>query len=664
MLASALAGCKKHEDNVGAVDKSQLISKHIETVEIAGIEWMMHNLADPRQAEGGATFASKLPSECEGARMESAGKLYQWGTNAAWSAGGLSETALTPAMAWGDPSDSLSWAVQPCPEGFRLPTNREFKELIGNCSAERSKGWGADDCGYITLTYKNDASKKLEFPAVGWRYYTNSSLRYYGSEGGYWSSTTLAELTHKAFRLHFDKNNISTSTLFKPYGLSVRCVKGEVKPEEPEPELPETPEEPEEPVNDYPTVEIDGIVWTTLNLANPRQATGGATFATKLPSECSGVREESLGKLYQWGVNVAWCSTGELDEGIPNVSGSVSYHSSDWNDNPCPTGYRLPTNGEFQSLVNNCSVAYSGGWSQADYGYVVMTSKTDPSAKLEFPAAGFRFSDGTLDGTGRNGQYWSSVACSDSPGNVYGLWFDGYSITASNTYDEQYCNSVRCVKEGVNPDQPDQPEEPEQPDTPVADVATVEIEGTVWTTLNLANPRQATGGATFATKLPSECSGMREESHGKFYRWGFSVAWNSTEAAGPSVPDSQWSTISTPPADWNDHPCPDGYRLPTRTEYNSLIASCVRTDGGGWSESDYGYIILTSKTDQTKKLEFPAIGYRYTDSSWNAYGSWGGYWTSVAADTDRSYIMYFNTSKLETDTIAKRWGYAVRCVRQ
>ncbi|MDE7134254.1 MAG: hypothetical protein K2N86_03135, partial [Rikenellaceae bacterium] len=48
----------------------------------------------------------------------------------------------------------------------------------------------------------------------------------------------------------------------------------------------------------------------------------------------------------------------------------------------------------------------------------------------------------------------------------------------------------------------------------------------VWTTHNLANPRQASGGATFATKLPSECSGVRAESHGKFYQWGINVAWN------------------------------------------------------------------------------------------------------------------------------------------
>ncbi|MDE7355361.1 MAG: hypothetical protein K2N21_01120, partial [Rikenellaceae bacterium] len=54
----------------------------------------------------------------------------------------------------------------------------------------------------------------------------------------------------------------------------------------------------------------NGIEWMRVNLANPRQAAGGATFATKLPSQCTGVRAESHGKFYQWGVNVAWSSTG------------------------------------------------------------------------------------------------------------------------------------------------------------------------------------------------------------------------------------------------------------------------------------------------------------------------------------------------------------------
>ncbi len=653
-LALTLAGCKKHEDNVDAIDKSSLIRDRIETVEISGIEWMMHNLADPKQAEGGATFASKLPSECKGARMESIGKLYQWGTNAAWSAGGFSETASTPAVLWGDPSDSLSWEVQPCPEGFRLPTRREFKELISNCSVTRSDSWSADDCGYITLTYKNDVSKKLEFPAVGWRYYTNSSLRYYGTEGGYWSSTTLADATHKAFRFHFNKSDISTSTVFKPYGLSVRCVKGEIKPEEPEAEEPETPEEPEEePAAGYPSVEIEGTEWMTLNLANPRQAEGGATFATKLPSECSGVREESLGKFYQWGINVAWSSVDEFDGGTPSGSWDMTTRPSDWNDNPCPEGWRLPTNTEFQNLINNCSIEYNGGWSGTDCGYTVMTYKTDQSKKVEFPAVGLRNSDGTLSGIGKNGQYWSSVTCSNIPGNVYGLWFDGYSITANNSYNEQHGLSVRCVKGDVAPEEP------------AAGCPTVEIEGTEWTTLNLANPRQAEGGATFATKLPSECSGMREESHGKFYRWGINVAWNSTGVVGPGTPNSVWNGASALPTEWNDQPCPDGYRLPTDTEYRKLIAGCTRTDGGGWTDSDYGYITLTSKTDPSKKLEFPAIGYRYSDSSWNAYGSWGGYWTSVATEPEYTYQMFFNNNnQLEVDTIIKRWGFPVRCVRR
>ncbi|MDE7356119.1 MAG: hypothetical protein K2N21_05040, partial [Rikenellaceae bacterium] len=80
---------------------------------------------------------------------------------------------------------------------------------------------------------------------------------------------------------------------------------------------------------------------------------------------------------------------------------------------------------------------------------------------------------------------------------------------------------------------------------------------------------QASGGATFATKLPSECSGTRADSHGKFYQWGINVAWNTTgSSAAGATPSGSWNT-STYPTNWNTHPCPDGYRLPTNTEYQN-----------------------------------------------------------------------------------------------
>ena len=174
--------------------------------------------------------------------------------------------------------------------------------------------------------------------------------------------------------------------------------------------------------------------------------------------------------------------------------------------------------------------------------------------------------------------------------------------------------------------------------------------------------KQASGGATFATKLPSQCSGTRSESHGKFYQWGINVAWNTTtSSASGATPSGSWNT-STYPSNWNTHPCPDGYRLPTDTEFQTLINSSTVSRGGGWNSSDYGYIKFTSGSNS---VEFPAVGLRDTGSSGTLYdaGTSGHYWSSVAYGSLYAYRLGFGSSNLDVSYNLKQLGQSVRCVR-
>ncbi len=176
-----------------------------------------------------------------------------------------------------------------------------------------------------------------------------------------------------------------------------------------------------------------------------------------------------------------------------------------------------------------------------------------------------------------------------------------------------------------------------------------------------ANPKQASGGATFATKLPSQCSGTRAESHGKFYQWGINVAWNTTgSSAAGATPSGSWS--SSYPSNWNTHPCPDGYRLPTDTEFRNLINSSTVSRGGGWSSSDYGYIKFTSGSNS---VEFPAVGYRddSTSGTLREAGTDGYYWSAFALTYYGVSDLCFNSSGLYVGGGDKADGHSVRCVR-
>jgi len=197
--------------------------------------------------------------------------------------------------------------------------------------------------------------------------------------------------------------------------------------------------------------------------------------------------------------------------------------------------------------------------------------------------------------------------------------------------------------------------------------STVTIGGVQWTEYNLANPKQAEGGATFATKLPSKCTdNIRAESHGKFYQWNRNVAWNTTgSSASGATPSGPWQTTYPDGSSWETSPCPDGFRLPTSAEFSDLInKNGTVTRGGGWNDN-YGYLIVTDINDPDKFLEFPAVGQRnYSSDALEYYGKYGYYWASDKYDSSCAYRMSFGSSGVNTNYALKTFGFSVRCVRQ
>ncbi|MDE6482758.1 MAG: hypothetical protein K2L01_03235 [Rikenellaceae bacterium] len=195
------------------------------TVNIGGVEWMLYNLARPKQAEGGATFATKLPSECTGIREEAHGKLYQYGYNIGWKATGLNPSEPTPSTIWKTTKFQGSWSTHPCPSGFHLPSKEEYQTLITECGYTRMDDtWSDTNYGYITFTDNNDNSKKIEFLATGERS-ASGSIGGFGTMACYWTSSYWS-LMDASYYFNFtgtEAPNINTHNLL--YGCSIRCVK-------------------------------------------------------------------------------------------------------------------------------------------------------------------------------------------------------------------------------------------------------------------------------------------------------------------------------------------------------------------------------------------------------------------------------------------------------
>jgi uncharacterized protein (TIGR02145 family) len=158
------------------------------------------------------------------------GDLYQWGRR---SDGHQCRTSATTATLssvdqpandyfilapnapydWRNPQNSNLWqgvngVNNPCPSGYRLPTNAELDAERASWSQNNSAGAFASP---------------LKLPVAGNRSFGSGSLNNVGTRGFYWSSSVVG--TFSASSLDFDSSSAVMFTSSRAFGLSVRCFK-------------------------------------------------------------------------------------------------------------------------------------------------------------------------------------------------------------------------------------------------------------------------------------------------------------------------------------------------------------------------------------------------------------------------------------------------------
>lgn len=101
---------------------------------------------------------------------------------------------------------------------WRMPTEAEQDELRTKCTWT----WTAQDGTYGGKITSKSNGNSIFLPAAGYRY--DSSLKYAGSYGYYWSSSLSADDTNMACVLYFYSDYMYWSDHKRDYGLSVRPV--------------------------------------------------------------------------------------------------------------------------------------------------------------------------------------------------------------------------------------------------------------------------------------------------------------------------------------------------------------------------------------------------------------------------------------------------------
>jgi uncharacterized protein (TIGR02145 family) len=218
-----------------------------------------HNTENPltfQRINGGATFSAeyeKVPQVEEGVwingvvwaesnvdtpekfakKPEDAGMFYLWNERLAWSTEDPKYATdgttywQNAELVWND-TGAEDWTPEndPCPEGWRVPSYREFNGLINglNMTGEWVAATGNSLAGW-KFTYGN-TDESIFLPAAGMRHgffdAEPGSLDKVGIEGHYWAAGD-------GHRLEFTDSGVqcSTSSLaITSRAYSVRCVAG------------------------------------------------------------------------------------------------------------------------------------------------------------------------------------------------------------------------------------------------------------------------------------------------------------------------------------------------------------------------------------------------------------------------------------------------------
>jgi hypothetical protein len=184
-------------------------------------------------------------------------------------------------------------------------------------------------------------------------------------------------------------------------------------------------------------VTINGVTWATRNVDMP------GTFAAT---------PESPGMWYHWGSRVGW--RGDKDQLVNSNGGTkwvdLTSTGEVWEpvNDPCPDGWRVPTDKEWFALILRSGTK----WVRGDNG---AWSLAGPTA-IFFPAGGFattnaRTGTGKIVARGRVGGYWRDCGVwtaidmhpvEEQPDYHNGILIEPYRIHP----DRPEACSIRCVR--------------------------------------------------------------------------------------------------------------------------------------------------------------------------------------------------------------------------
>ncbi|MEY3368946.1 MAG: hypothetical protein RI973_2101 [Bacteroidota bacterium] len=172
---------------------------------------------------------------------------------------------------------------------------------------------------------------------------------------------------------------------------------------------------------------------------------------------------------------------------------------------------------------------------------------------------------------------------------------------------------------------------------------------------------------------------------GGYFQWGRKgpdpMVWLNTNtedfAHGPTGPDAGqaneasiggWNQTFASNGAWLDasktvnDPCPAGFRLPTKAQWDAVFSNNTQSTVGTWTSSPTNY---SSGRFIGPGLFLPVTGYRiYNLGALFSRGDNGFYWSSTENGSVNAWYLFFSSSSVNTYYNYRSSGISVRCVSE
>jgi len=199
--------------------------------------------------------------------------------------------------------------------------------------------------------------------------------------------------------------------------------------------------------NVYTSVTIGTQTWMVENLKTTKYNDG-----TPIPNVTAASTWEALttGSYSDYNNTTSNSTTyGRLYNWYAADNNAATKMASNGGKNVCPTGWHVPTDAEWTTLITFLGGENVAGGKLKETGTIHWTApNTGGTNEAGFTAlpGGYRYANGIFNSIGSFGYWLSSTEHSST--NIYNRYiFNGYGIVYKSSFDKRFGFSIRCLRD-------------------------------------------------------------------------------------------------------------------------------------------------------------------------------------------------------------------------